>query len=215
MFANSAVHSVTLDRAIEDFHLARRAKGHSPETLDRYMYSAGMFVPHLNAESVERPGEVTSRWVNPFLDEVSQKRLADGLRPLADAMVHAVARGTGSLMKIWYSDGYLTSPIAVPMPQEDQKCPRFLAQDQVRQILGRWRSRPDQALLLLLSASEGRRKRTARPSSIKIIPPTSSPSTVPLDVVDDLVAIMVEIARGYLSRIAPGSGPTQSRPNST
>lgn len=201
MSDNSAVRNLTLDEAPREFYLSCRAKGLSPATLDHYKYSAGMFVAYLKAESVERLGELTPRRVDQFLDQVGQKRLADGQRQLPDTTVHAVAQGTKAFLKFWDSEGYLTSPIAVPMPHVDQKCPPFLAPDPLRRILGCCRSRRDQALPLLLAAGKGRQKRTPRSSSIKIILPTCTPSMDQWDF-EILINVLERILRNQLARSA-------------
>jgi site-specific recombinase XerD len=142
------VRNLTFDEALEDFHLSCRAKGLSRATLDHYKSSADMYVAYIKEKSVEHPGDVTSEWVNQFLDPARQRCRADGQRHLADAPVHAIARGAKGLLKFWYSEAYLTSPIAAPMPRSVQKFPSFLAQDHMRTILSRCLSRRDEALLV-------------------------------------------------------------------
>jgi len=105
MLDNAALRNLTLDEALEDFHLSCRAKAITTATFDLYKSSANMFVAYLKEKTVERPADVTSERVNQLLDQVRQRRRAEGQRPLANATVHAIARGTKALLRFSHSGG--------------------------------------------------------------------------------------------------------------
>ena len=150
MSDHTAMTDCTIDEALQDFYLSRRARGCSPATLAHYQYSAGMFVRHLKRVSVARPCDVTSRCVNQLLDDLRA-------RGVADTTAHAVARGTKALLRFWLREGYMTSPITVPMPRVVQKHGPLVAPDQLRRVLDQCRSRRDRALLLFLADTGVRR----------------------------------------------------------
>ncbi|MCX6027549.1 MAG: tyrosine-type recombinase/integrase [Chloroflexi bacterium] len=153
MSDHAAMTDCTVDEALQDFYLSRRAKGCSPATLAHYEYSAGMFVQHLKRVSVARPCDVTSRCVNQLLDNLQA-------RGVAEATAHAVARGTKALLRFWLREGYMTSPITVTMPRVTQKRGPLVAPDQLRKVLDQCHSRRDRALLLFLADTGVRRAET-------------------------------------------------------
>ena len=214
MLDNSAVFNLTLHEALASLYLSFRAKRLSAATLDHTKSPADTLAPYLKEGPVERPGDLISERVNRFLGQVRQRDRTDGQRPLADHTAHVITRGTTGMLMFLYSEACLTTPIAVPTPPSGLRFPPSLAQDHVRTIVSWCPSRRDEAPLLLLAASKGRGKGTARRSSIKIIRPTSTPSMDQWDL-EILINVLELILRNQLARSDPPASHNDPGENST
>ena len=83
-----------------DFILSRQASLLASSTIEFYKFTAGFFIDYLIAQSVFKPREISSNIMRAYLTEVKN-------RGVADATVHAHARGTKAFLRFLYEDGYI------------------------------------------------------------------------------------------------------------
>ncbi|NIM92104.1 MAG: tyrosine-type recombinase/integrase [Anaerolineales bacterium] len=136
--------------AFIDFILSRQAALLSPSTIEFYKYTAGFFVDYIISQGVFEPEEISTNLVRAYLIEVNN-------RGVADATVHAHARGTRAFLSFLNEDGYISTPINIKMPCVEQKKMRVLSPDEMKQILKVCKKPRDKALILFLIDSGLRR----------------------------------------------------------
>jgi len=139
-----------LHTALEDFYLSRQAQRRSPATLEHYHYTAGEFVSWLESRGIRLPSELRPSDPRAWLAAVSE-------RGVKDTTLHAKARGAKALLRFWYSEGYLLSPIDLKLPHLDQKQLPSLTIDELRRVIKACLTARDRALVLLLADSGIRR----------------------------------------------------------
>ena len=139
-----------LRAALEDFYLSRQAQRRTPATLKHYQYTAGEFVAWLQSRQLRLPSEVRPSHPRAWLAEIAEKGVKD-------TTLHAKARGAKTLLRFWYSEGYLLSPIDLKLPRLDQKELPSLTIDQLRRVIKACQSLRDRALVLFLADSGIRR----------------------------------------------------------
>jgi integrase/recombinase XerD len=139
-----------LHAALEDFYLSRQALRRSPATLDHYQYTAGHFVSWLQSRGIRLPSEVRPSHPRAWLAEISEKGVKD-------TTLHAKARGAKTLLRFWYEEGYLLSPIDLKLPRLDQKQLPSLTIEELRRVIKACSTHRDRALVLLLADSGIRR----------------------------------------------------------
>ncbi|MCX6026222.1 MAG: tyrosine-type recombinase/integrase [Chloroflexi bacterium] len=142
--------SADLRTSLQDFYLSRQALRRSPATLEHYRYTAGEFVSWLESQGVLHPSEVRAAHPRAWLASVSGRKVKD--TPL-----HAKARGAKTLLRFWYSEGYLPSPVDLQLPRLDQKKLPSLTVDELQLVIKACHSLRDRALVLLLADSGLRR----------------------------------------------------------
>jgi len=139
-----------LRAALEDFYLSRQAQRRTPATMKHYQYTAGEFVAWLQSRQLRLPSEVRPSHPRAWLAEIAEKGVKD-------TTLHAKARGAKTLLRFWYSEGYLLSPIDLKLPRLDQKELPSLTIDQLRRVIKACQSLRDRALVLFLADSGIRR----------------------------------------------------------
>jgi len=139
-----------LHAALEDFYLSRQAQRRTPATLKHYQYTAGEFVAWLQSRRLQLPSEIRPSHPRAWLAEISEKGVKD-------TTLHAKARGAKTLLRFWYEEGYLLSPIDLKLPRLDQKQLPSLTIDELRRVIKACQSLRDRALVLFLADSGIRR----------------------------------------------------------
>jgi len=94
--------SLALTDAYTDFILSRQAMQCSPNTLDFYKYTAGVFLTWVEQQSVTIPEQVDARLVRQYLAELATKGKSD-------KTLHAHARAIRTLLRFWYAEKYISS----------------------------------------------------------------------------------------------------------
>ncbi len=140
--------------AYQDFILSRKASLLSPKTIGFYEYTVGEFIDWLSSQGLTEPENITSFHVRSHITGISE-------RGIADATVHAHARGTRAFLRLLNEDGYISTPINVKMPRIEQKQMRVLSPDELGRILKVCKKPRDKALILFLVDS-GMRRSEAR-----------------------------------------------------
>jgi integrase len=136
-----------LRQAFEDFLLSRQAMRCTPATLEHYHYTAGAFVSWLELRNVAHPEEVRPSHVREWLAGIKGK----------DTTVHAKARGVRAMLRFWFAEKYLPSPVSFAMPRLEKKMLPFLTPEQFKKALKAAPTPRDRALLLFFVDSGVRR----------------------------------------------------------
>ena len=139
-----------LRAALEDFYLSRQAQRRTPATLKHYQYTAGEFVAWLQSRRLQLPSEIRPSHPRAWLAEISEKGVKD-------TTLHAKARGAKTLLRFWYEEGYLLSPVDLKLPRLDQKQLPSLTIEELRRVIKACQSLRDRALVLFLADSGIRR----------------------------------------------------------
>jgi integrase/recombinase XerD len=142
--------SADLRAALEDFYLSRQAQRRTPATMRHYQYTAGEFVAWLQSRQLRLPSEVRPSHPRAWLAEIAEKGVKD-------TTLHAKARGAKTLLRFWYSEGYLHSPVDLKLPRLDQKQLPSLTIDELRRVIKACQTLRNRALVLLLADSGIRR----------------------------------------------------------
>jgi integrase/recombinase XerD len=141
--------STDLLDAYTDFMLSRQAMNCTPATLTFYQYTAGVFLVWCEEQSIATPEEVTARYIRQYL-----AMLAD--RGKKDTTIHAHARAIRTLLRFWYGENYIHTPVKFEMPKLAKKRLPVLTEDQLQTLLKHCNVR-DRAILLFLVDSGLRR----------------------------------------------------------
>ena len=138
-----ALASYVLTDAMTDFILSRQAKLCTPRTVEWYSWTLGKFLEWLESEGVNRPDEITSRYVRGYLAELRG-------RELADSYIHGHARAIKTLMRFFYTEDYTAQVVKFDMPKVGNVKLLVLNAEKVRQLLKACTLPRDKALILLM-----------------------------------------------------------------
>ncbi|MGD0879037.1 MAG: tyrosine-type recombinase/integrase [Anaerolineales bacterium] len=142
--------SLVLTDAYTDFILSRQAMQCTPATLDFYKYTAGVFLKWVEGQSVISPEQVDSRIVRQYLAELTGQGKAD-------KTLHAHARAIRTLLRFWYAEHYIPSPVSFAMPRMEKKRLPCLTAEQLNTVLSACKRPRDKALVLFMADSGLRR----------------------------------------------------------
>jgi integrase/recombinase XerD len=142
--------SVALQDAYTDFILSRQAALVSKNTLLYYKFTTGLFIHWLEEQGIARPDEVQARQVREYLASLVGKGKSD--RTIAD---HASSIRT--LVRFWYAEKYLPSPVEFDMPKVAKKRMLVLDVDSLKRVLEYCNPR-DKALIMVMVDSGLRRQ---------------------------------------------------------
>lgn len=144
-----ALASVSLTDAYTDFILSRQAKLCTPATMKFYRYTAGKFIEWIEQTGITSPQDVTARHVREYLAHLAG-------RGNVDTSIHDNARAIRTLLRFWYAEKYLPSPVTFDMPKVAKKRLLVLNGEQLKQIVKACDIR-DKAIVLLMADSGLRR----------------------------------------------------------
>jgi site-specific recombinase XerD len=142
--------SVALQDAYTDFILSRQAALVSKNTLLYYKFTTGLFIQWLEGQGIAKPEEIQPRHVREYLAYLAGKGKSD--RTIADH-----AGGIRTLVRFWYSEKYLPSPIEFEMPKVAKKRLLVLDVDSLKVVLDVCNPR-DKALFMVMVDSGLRRQ---------------------------------------------------------
>ena len=142
--------SLALTDAYTDFILSRQAMQCSPNTLDFYKYTAGVFLTWVEQQSVTIPEQVDARLVRQYLAELATKGKSD-------KTLHAHARAIRTLLRFWYAEKYISSPVTFAMPRMEKKRLLCLTAEELNTVVSACKNPRDKALLLFMADSGLRR----------------------------------------------------------
>ena len=120
----------------------------TPKTLSNYEWTINRFITWLVSQGVTTPAQLTARHVRAFIAQYSN---------LSDWSIFTYARSIRTLVRFWYAEGYLSTPITVTMPRIRQRRMPFLTADQVHAVIKRCTIR-ERAIVLFLVDSGLRRQ---------------------------------------------------------
>jgi integrase/recombinase XerD len=141
--------SLALNDAYTDFILSRQAMQCKPATFEFYRYTTGVFLTWAEGQNVTNPEQINARLVRYYLAELVSKGKSD-------KTVNANARAIRTLLRFWYAEKYIPTPVTLTMPKVDKKRLPVLSADELSQIVNAAKPR-DKALVLLMADSGLRR----------------------------------------------------------
>jgi len=135
--------SVTLTDAYADFILSRQAMQCTLTTFDFYKYTAGVFLKWVEGQSVTSPEQVDARLIRQYIAELAG-------HGKADTTLHAHARAIRTLIRFWYAEKYISSPVKFAMPKIEKKRLPVLSAEQVSSLLVQYNIRERAVILLMV-----------------------------------------------------------------
>jgi integrase len=142
--------SLALTDAYTDFILSRQAMQCASTTLEFNKFTAGVFLNWVEQQSVTNPDQVDARLVRQYLAELAAKGKAD--RTL---LVHA--RAIRTLLRFWYAEKYIPTPVTFAMPRMGKKRLLCLSAEELNKVVASSKNPRDKALLLFMADSGLRR----------------------------------------------------------
>lgn len=147
---NWTLASVAITDAYTDFILSRQAMRCTPETIVFYTYTAGKFISWLESQSVNSPAEIDARHVRAYL----AKLIGEGK---ASSTVNDHARAVKTLLRFWYAEKYLPTPVLFTMPKVEKKRLPVLSAEELSRVLSACNVK-EKAVVLLLADTGIRRQ---------------------------------------------------------
>lgn len=146
--------SAALADAWTDFILSRQALQASRNTLIFYQLTAGKFLSWVQDRGIGAPQEITARYVREYLAELAG-------RGKADSTVRDHARAIKTLVRFWYAEKYLPSPIEFATPKVADKRLPVLSAYELQTVVKAADNPRDRALVLFMVDSGLRRAETS------------------------------------------------------
>jgi site-specific recombinase XerD len=143
----------TLEEALRDFLLSRKAMLCTPRTIGFYETTAGRFTRWLLEQGVCEPTGVATSHVRAYLSEFA-------VRGAKSSYVHSHARAIRTFLRFLHSEGYITAPVSIRMPSVDDERLPVLSPEDLRKVVAACEQPRDRALVLLLVDTGLRRAET-------------------------------------------------------
>jgi len=147
---NWALETVHLDDAYTDFILSRQAMLCTPGTLRWYGFTAGKFIKWLKENGVNKPEEISARYVRAYLTKLHSIGLCS-------STIHGHARAVRTLVRFLHQEKYIPDPIVFDMPALEKKRLLVLSPIEVQRVLSACLTLRDKMVILLLADSGIRR----------------------------------------------------------
>ena len=138
-----ALASYVLTDAMTDFILSRQAKLCTPRTVQWYSWTLGKFLKWLESEGVNKPEEITSRYVRGYLAELRG-------RELADSYIHGHARAIRTLLRFFYNEDYIPQVVKFDMPRLGKPKLLVMNAEEVGRLIKVCSNPRDKALIMFL-----------------------------------------------------------------
>lgn len=137
--------SPTVDEAVNNFIIDRKANRCTPRTLEHYKTRLGGFSRFLTSQQIHCIGEITPSHIRLYYIHLQEKQLSSHT-------VHTCARAIRAFLNFCVKEELLDkSPMAkVGLPQRDKLLPNYLTVPEVTKLLNVCESERETAILLML-----------------------------------------------------------------